>query len=277
MQSGRPVKTFQAPLYNTRESIHYRFNPSFRTVPTQKLKLILSPGTLVKAILLIGILLAGFNSAYGQSSIFAAPSTDTQPRNTGSVSADAAVHIDRFSRGGFQTFGPSTAYGVAQNVEIGANLFYTWDGSEHSVELQPHAKWRYFNNDEIGIAAAVGVLAFIPLTEAAGSDPTALIYANASKRFKPANGLRLTGGLYTIVGSQDDAGTRAGALVGIEQPVTQKLTLVADWISGKNKVGYSSAGFRYSVTKSQSIEAGYSFGNSGRGNNFLAAFYTFNF
>lgn len=239
--------------------------------------LILFPGSLVKAALFIMFSLAGINSASAQSSIFAVPSTDTQPPNTGSVSADVAVHFDRYSRGGFQTFGPSTAYGVAENVEIGANLFYTWDGSERAVELQPHAKWRYFNNGDKGIAAAVGVLAFIPLTDAAGSEPAALIYANASKTFKPANGLRLTGGVYTIAGGDDDTGTRTGALVGVEQPVNKKLTLVADWITGKSKVGYSSAGFRYSVNKSQSIEVGYSFGNSGRANNFLSAFYTFNF
>ncbi len=104
-----------------------------------------------------------------------------------------------------------------------------------------------------------------------------MLYANASKTFDAANGLRLTGGIYKIAGGDDDFGTKTGALVGVEQPITKKLTLLADWTSGKNKLGYSNIGFGYEVGRSQYFAIAYSFGNTGRANNFLSAFYIFTF
>lgn len=48
-------------------------------------------------------------------------------------------------------------------------------------------------------------------------------------------------------------------------------------MSGNNYFGHATAGFRYSVNSSQMLELNYSVGNSGRGNSFLSAFYSFNF
>ena len=77
--------------------------------------------------------------------------------------------------------------------------------------------------------------------------------------------------------TEPDFGTKMGVLVGFEQPIIQKLTLLADWTSGKNRLGHSNVGFGYEVNKSQYLAVGYTFGNSGRGNNFLSAFYGFTF
>ena len=89
--------------------------------------------------------------------------------------------------------------------------------------------------------------------------------------------MRLTGGIYRVVNTEQDFGTKTGALVGFEQPITEKFTLLADWTSGKNRLGHSNVGFGYEVNKSQYLVIGYTFGNSGRGNNFLSAFYGFTF
>ena len=62
-------------------------------------------------------------------------------------------------------------------------------------------------------------------------------------------------------------------MVGVVQPLSGKFSFVADWYSGNNRLGYASAGFNYNITKRQYLLAGYSFGNSGRGNNALAAYY----
>ena len=80
-----------------------------------------------------------------------------------------------------------------------------------------------------------------------------------------------------MANTEQDFGTRTGALVGLEQPITDKLTLLADWTSGKNRFGYSNIGFGYGIKKSQNLSVAYTFGNSGRGNNFLSVFYGFNF
>jgi hypothetical protein len=57
------------------------------------------------------------------------------------------------------------------------------------------------------------------------------------------------------------------------QPFNKRLNGVIDWFSGNNRFGYASAGFTFFVTKRQYLTAGYSFDNSGRGNNALAVYY----
>jgi hypothetical protein len=104
-----------------------------------------------------------------------------------------------------------------------------------------------------------------------------MFYANVSKTFKSAKGIRLTGGVYTIAGAEPDFGSKSGFTIGLEQPVTSKFTILADWSSGNNRFGYSTVGASYQVTKKQLLGVGYSFGNLGRGNNYLTAFYGFTF
>jgi hypothetical protein len=212
-----------------------------------------------------------------QSAVFFVPSTDIQEKKTIYFEADAFAHFDSYENGGFQSYGPSIAYGLSKNVEIGVNYYFTndIDGSAH--ELQPNIKWKAYNNDNNGVAVAVGSVVFVPLNDVAGTKTSAMFYANASKTFKSAKDMRLTGGVYTMANTDDEFGTKTGVLVGIEQPITEKLTLLADWTSGKNRLGYSNIGFGYEVKKSQYLAAGYTFGNSGRGNNFLSVFYGFTF
>ena len=212
-----------------------------------------------------------------QSSIVFVPSTDTQEKKTWYLNFESYAHFDKYEKGGFQTYGASFNYGVTKNVEIGANYYFTDDFSGSAQEIQPNIKWRAYENAKKDVAVSVGSVVFIPLNEVAGNKPAAQFYANASKTFTSAKEMRLTGGVYTIATSVQDFGTKTGVLLGIEQPITERLTLQADWTSGKNRVGYSNFGFAYGIKKSQYLVVSYTFGNSGRGNNFLSVFYGFNF
>ncbi len=212
-----------------------------------------------------------------QSSIVFVPTTDTQEKNSFYLSLESYAHFDKYEKGGFQTYGPSIVYGLSKNLEIGLNYYFTdsVDGSVH--ELQPTIKWKAYENEDKGVAVAVGSVLFVPLNDAAGNKTSAQFYANASKTFKSAKEMRITGGIYTMANTDQDYGTKTGVLVGIEQPVTERFTLLADWTSGKNRLGYSNFGFGYGIKKSQYLAVAYTFGNSGRGNNFLSIFYGFDF
>ena len=74
-----------------------------------------------------------------------------------------------------------------------------------------------------------------------------------------------------------DGGTKNGAILAYEQPLTGKLSFIADWYSGKNRFGYAAAGFGLTLTRRSSLYAGYNFGNSGRANNSLGLFYGYTF
>lgn len=236
------------------------------------------PGRFIVRALTLAVLAAGFQiAAIAQTSIFAVPTTDTQDKRSAYLSPEGFVHFDKYEKGGFYTVGPLFVYGLTKNIEIGVNYFYTRDARGHSHELQPNIKWRFYNNRRRGFAAALGALVFVPLNKTAGNRTSTMLYANASKTFLSARGLRLTGGAYHMVNTENDFGTRTGALVGLEQPLTENVSLLADWTSGNNRQGYSNIGFNFQLTPRQDVTIGYTFGNSGRANNYLSVFYGIEF
>lgn len=214
---------------------------------------------------------------HAQSSIFFVPSTDTQEKKSAYLSLESYAHFNRYENGGFQTYGPSLVYGVSKNIEIGANYYFTHDVEGSSSELQPNIKLKIYDNDNKGVAVSTGTVLFIPLNDFDEARTTAMVYAVASKTFRSARELRLTGGVYRQINGGGTFGTKTGALIGVEQPITDRLSFIADWTTGNNRLGYSNIGFDYGIKKSQYLNIGYSFGNSGRANNFLSVFYGFNF
>lgn len=227
----------------------------------------------------LGLLLfVGSLPILAQTTIFNIPSTDVLPKKLFYVEADFIAHFDKFSKGGFQTFGYRTVYGVRKNLEVGANFFYTRLGSVTAPkEFQANVKWRAYNNEKYGVAVTSGAIIFVPLNKSTGTRSAAMLYTNASKIIKGAKGMRLTGGIYTMVGAKREFGTKTGAIVGFEQPIRRRLSFIADWYSGKNRFGYAAAGFGYAVTKKQFLYTCYNFGNAGRANNALSIFYGYTF
>lgn len=233
---------------------------------------------LIRRTVLLGLcMFCATSAAFGQSAIFNVPSTDTEPKRSIYLEADFYAHFASLPNNGFQIFGTTVVYGVSNKVEAGVNYFYTREEGLRSSELQPNLKWKMFESDKCNCAVSAGAIGFIPLNEAAGSDPIAQVYVNVSKTFKSANELVLTAGFYQMVGAHADFGTRTGAFVGVVQPLSKKVDLLVDWSSGKNRFGYGSAGLGFKVSDSQYFGTGYSIGNSERGNNYFTAFYGFTF
>ncbi len=227
--------------------------------------------------ILIALACLGTCALTAQTSVFNIPSADTLEKKSTYVEADYYGHFDSYENGGFHQFGPTVVYGLTDDLEIGANLLYLKDINRPGVELQPNIKWRFYQNKKAGVNAAAGTILFVPLTKAAGSAPSAMFYASVSKSFKDGQGTKLTGGIYTSAGSRDDIRTRTGVMLGLDQPITDKVFLMADWASGNNRLGYASLGLGYQTAKNQYIAAGYSIGNSSRANNYFTAIYAVTF
>ena len=215
--------------------------------------------------------------ASAQMTIFNIPTTDTLEKNGVYFEADFVAKPISYDKGGFQTYGYRVVYGLGHKTEVGANFYYTRDGGDAVAELQVNAKQTLYENEKHGIAATAGFIASTPLRDTRGAKRYALVYSNVSKTIDKLKGLRVTGGVYTVIGGGSDFGTKTGAIVGVEQPLTKRISFLADWFSGKNRFGYASAGLNFAVTKKQFILFGYNFGNSGAGNNSLAVFYGYTF
>jgi hypothetical protein len=211
-------------------------------------------------------------SALSQTTIFNIPAADTLQRGSVNVEADLLAKPARYANGGYQTYGYRLAYGLTRNSEIGSNFYFTWDGQHSVADIEFSFKREVYKNERLGILSALGVTAFVPLRPATGDRPSFMVYGTAAKTFKKT-GTQLTGGAYHVFRGQHGFGTRTGALLALVQPLHKRLNGVIDWFSGDNRFGYVSTGFTFSVTKRQYLTAGYSFGNSGRGNNALAVYY----
>jgi len=216
-----------------------------------------------------------------QSTIFNIPSTDTVDKGKGYFEFDFLPQIPGVDATSTTPatrtyiYNPRLVVGVAKNVEAGVNFPTSHVGGLSSGTttfgyIQPNVKWKYYSNDDSGLALTAGIVWQTPLNQRDGQDSFGYVYSNLSKKVKSAHGARFTAGPYGVLGANVDdpakpisfTGPRAGAIVGYEQPIQGKVSFVADWFSGKNNFGYFTPGVSIAVPGNGLFNAGYSFGNN---------------
>jgi hypothetical protein len=218
------------------------------------------------------------HTAYAQSTIFNIPSTDVVSKKKVYLEFDFVSHLESHENGGFQTYVPRAVVGVGKGVEVGVNVSATDAlAPDQPVYISPNAKWQFYNKEDNGVALAVGGLLYTPIAHRVGADTFGFVYFVASKKVKSTYGPRITGGAYGLPGLRGDLGTKGGAIVGYEQPLSKKASFVADWFSGKNAFGYATPGFSFALPKNSLLNVGYSIGNHLRKNNALFVYYGITF
>jgi hypothetical protein len=214
-----------------------------------------------------------------QSTLMNVPSTDVVAAKKVYLEMDFITNY-AWERGDdrFQNYIPRTVIGVGKNIEVGVNVSYTHvPGGGEPVELQPNAKWQFYNNEQKGIAAAVGCIGFVALTHRSGTRKFAQCYGVASKQLKGNYGPRFTGGAYALLNAHETEKTKTGAIVAYEQPIVDKVDFIVDWFSGDNRFGYVSPGISFTTPHDGSLSLGYLIANHGRGKNALFAYYGLTF
>ena len=181
--------------------------------------------------LLVLILCLSGQTALAQTTIMNAPSSDVVAAKKVYLEMDFITNYawtqgdDRFAN-----YLPRAVIGVGGNVEVGVNFSYTHTpvGGE-PMEIQPNAKWQFYNNEGKGIAAAAGCMFIVPITNRAGTDTFAQCYSVASKQFSGNYGPKFTGGGYRLIGAGAGEETKTGVIAGYQQPLTQRLSFIVDW------------------------------------------------
>ena len=238
---------------------------------------ILQPKAAKIILIVSGLFFCSFGRVCAQSTGLNIPSTDVLARREGYIEADFIAHLSSYESGGYQLYGPRIVYGLGKGTEIGLNAFYTHAKPAEPVELQPNFKWKFFEHQETGLAAATGVLSFIPVTQRSSCTLRAQSYAVVSMSFKGDFGPRFTAGGYGLIGSVEEGTTKQGVLLGYDQPISKKLTFLVDWSSGNNDFGYVGVGFGIILPRNSYLYAGYNIGNQGRGNNSIGVYYGVSF
>lgn len=204
--------------------------------------------------------------AAAQSTIFNIPSTDTVSPGKGYFEFDYLMQLPKPEEFQFQTFVPRIVVGVTPMLEVGANYAITKiadDGGTFKI-FQPNAKFKFFADDDAGLAATAGIIGYIPSDD---GDKFGQIYGNVSKKI--ASGARFTVGLYGALSCDacDGTSNKVGAILGYEQPLGGNVSFVADFLSGENFWGYFTPGISVTLPRSALLNIGYSIGyNELKGN-----------
>jgi len=202
-----------------------------------------------------------------QSTIFNVPTTDVVAKSKVDLNFDYLAqhpnaHLERM-----HILAPRFVVGLGSNIEIGATVSTEHTPAQTQAFFKPNIKWKFALSDQKGIAAAVGGIFVTPLNYRQGTTTYGLVYANFSKKVTNSNfGPRFTSGPYGVISGgkySHWSGPKAGAMVGYEQPIHSRASIVADWNSGKNDVGYFTPGMAFKVPVIGRVKGGYSFGNDG--------------
>ena len=221
-------------------------------------------------VVLASVLAAQVASA--QSTIFNIPSTDTVAKGKGYFEIDLLPQMPGPTVGSsIVIYNPRILVGLPHDTEFGINvpIYHVPDSTPTSnfTYIQPNLKTKVYNNDDKGVAVALGVVANFAMNATDSQLPWAYVYGNVSKKVKSDLGPRFTIGPYGVIAKQDDPvkvgfiGTRGGVMLGYEQPLAAKVSFVADWFSGKNSIGYFTPGVSFTLPHSGLLNIGYSFGN----------------
>jgi hypothetical protein len=215
----------------------------------------------------------GAKSAHAQETVFDVPSADILDK--GKVYGE----LDGTARpvNPVYTFTPRVVVGIGHQIEIGANFDGLTLPVTGELEISPTIKWKAWNVGSTGWAFYVGDDLFFPVRQRSFNAGN-YSYAFCAKEWK--HGTRLGLGGYDFTKNVVAPANRAGGQFTLEQKVSSRLTLAAEWYTGNNATGYVNPGAVIKITSKLTGFAAYQIGNAGitKGNHqFLWEFgYNFN-
>jgi hypothetical protein len=220
--------------------------------------------------------------AMAQSTLFNIPSTDAVAKKKFYAEFDYFAQMPKTEgTDRLYVYVPRAIVGAGGGVEAGVNVAF-YSATTTQSYIQPNVKWRFFGLDDKGLAASAGTILFTPMNNRDTVDTFGIVYGNFSKKVKSGNyGPRFTIGPYGIYSGGDTwLGPKGGVIAGYEQPISSKVTIVADWFSGKNFFGYFTPGVSFTLPHSSLFNVGYSIGNDsydGNNNRSLFMYYGITF
>lgn len=197
-----------------------------------------------------------------QQTVFNVPSADVTP--------EGAVFLQHESQ--FRAWAPDafwlgthySALGIGHNTELDATLFNVQAPDSHNITLGLGFKSAMpvvilkdkFPEREIKLTVGSEVLISLQ-----GNGVGNWSYAHLSGRL-PYTKTRITSGI--SAGTKQIFGRNTFCyIMALEQPVAEKLNIIADWYSGaENYAGFLIAGISYKLPKDTAIYLGYQIPNS---------------
>ncbi len=202
-----------------------------------------------------------FCRAYGQETVFNVPNADILDAGKVYGELDGTVRVV----GPLATFTPRVVIGIGHQIEVGVNFDGLSAPTLGLLEIAPTVKWRIWKSEASGWSFYVGDDLYFPVRQRT-YDAGNYAYASFAKKWK--HGTRIGLGGYDFTRYVVANANRAGGQFTFEQRVNDRLTLAAEWYTGKQAVGYVDAGAMIKLTSKMTLYTAYQVGNSGvtRGN-----------
>src|SRR6185369_8091752 len=119
--------------------------------------------------------------AMAQSTIFNIPSTDVVDKGKGYVEFDFLPQAPAPDTTRTYIYNPRLVVGVAKGLEVGVNFPVTHTSPVNAGYVQPNFKYKFFANDDKGVAMSGGLFCNTPINHRDGQDSYGYVYANLSK------------------------------------------------------------------------------------------------
>ena len=213
-----------------------------------------------------------------QQTVFNVPTTDVLDRGKVYFELDvSAKPNDAQAVNKFSAFVPRLVVGAGHHIEAGVNIVGNVQPGADSTTISPTIKWKVYDGKDNGWAVVVGDNLFIPVRNRAYKAGT-YSYLMTQKTFNKSTRVGF-GGYFFSKNVVAPNAHRAGGQFTFEQPLNKKLTLAADWFTGKHSAGYFSPGVIFKVGPKITGYASYTIGNqnAARGNHFFLLEFGYNF
>jgi hypothetical protein len=217
-------------------------------------------------------------TGHAQQTLFNVPTTDVLDKGKVYFELDVSAkpnNSEAVSK--FSSFVPRLVVGAGGKVEVGVNILGNVQPGSDSTTISPTAKWKVYDGGDNGWAVVLGDNLYFPVQNKSHNAST-YAYAMSQKTFETKT--RLGFGSYFFSKNVVAANAnRAGGQFTFEQPLNTKVTLAADWFTGRHGAGYFTPGVVFKVGPRITGYASYSIGNqnAGRGNHFFLLEFGYNF
>lgn len=201
------------------------------------------------------ILLALSFPCFAQETVFNVPSGDILDRGKFYGELDVTYRPSD----SLKSFAPRLVAGIGHNIEVGVNINGIVAPGMSETAITPTVKWKAYNGGNNGWAFFIGDNLFFPVQNRS-YDVGTWTYAELTKSWQSKT--RLTFGGYYASRNVFSPGQRGGGQFAIEQGVSQRLTLAADWFTGNDSAGYVTPGMIFKFTHKLTGYLSYQMGNS---------------
>lgn len=235
----------------------------------------LTKGISISLLVLLGGVLT---TIHGQQTVFNVPTTDVLDKGKVYFELDvSAKPNDSTAVNKFSSFVPRLVVGAGGKVEVGVNILGNVNPGADSTTISPTIKWKVYDGGDNGWAIVLGDnLYFLVRNKSYNAGTYA--YAMTQKTFKTKTRVGF-GSYFFSKNVVAPNANRAGGQFTLEQPLNPKVTLAADWFTGRHGAGYFTPGVIFKVGPKITGYASYSIGNqnAAHGNHYLLLEFGCNF